>query len=115
MAVVPETAKRVRAAVAYYGPRSDSAVAKGVGTSVRTLQRWKVLGLEAMTVTEVRKLAAFCGLEPDFFTADFTRLREIVPEDVPLLATRDATRPAPPSHTPLPGDTEDRRRGSEGA
>lgn len=102
-----ETQRRVRAAIAY-ADREQHEIAASLDIAPRTLERWKADGVPRKKVN-LPLLANECGLPPAFFYADFAQLAAIVP------TSQDATRPAPPSHTPLPGDTEDRRRGSEGA
>jgi transcriptional regulator with XRE-family HTH domain len=95
-----ETAARIRAAVAYYGPEADQEVADAVGISKRSLQRWKTDGFPRSDLSAMERLADACGLPADFFTADLGRLAEIVPSGEPKLG--GAWRPASQLERPTP-------------
>jgi hypothetical protein len=80
-----EAARRLRAAIAYAGmPQSEAAqvIGKGLSTLARTLDA-KGGELRPATWDEVWKIADACGLPRAWFTADLTRLQEIVPDDMP--------------------------------
>lgn len=81
-----ESARRLRAAIAYVGISYDEA-AQAVGISVSTLTR--TLGkkgvdrLRPATWDELWRFAAAFDLPRAWFTFDMARLQEIVPDDLP--------------------------------
>jgi hypothetical protein len=83
-----EAARRLRAAIAYAGmsqPDAARVIGKGLSTLARTLDA-KGGELRAATWDEVWKIADACGLPRAWFTADLTRLQEIVPDGQPRFA-----------------------------
>lgn len=99
-----EDGARVRAAQAYAGLTLEELAADtGIGRdTLQNLRGKRTRTARATSLEEAQKIAVACGLPFEFFTADFTRLWEIVPEGMPVLARpRDVARPA--ASPPLPG------------
>lgn len=88
-----ETAARLRAAMAYGGLSRDQA-ADVLNVSKPTLDRMTGRkGAESRQVpwNDLWRIAEAAGLPPEFFSADFDRLDEIVPEGMPVVVRRSRT------------------------
>lgn len=110
-----EDGARVRAAQAYAGLTLEALAAEtGIGRdTLQNLRGKRTRTARAASLEETQKIAAACGVPFEWFTADFSRLWEIVPEGLPVLARpRDEARPA--KSPPLPGtDSAGPQRGRE--
>lgn len=98
-----ETQARVRGAHAY-AKLSRAALAEAIAVSPSSLDKFEGTkpAREAPDWDVLARIAQACGLPFEFFTADFSRLWEIVPEGMPVLSRpRDGVRPA--KSPPLPG------------
>lgn len=84
-----ELAARIRAAQGYAG-LDRKAMAKVLNTTPATLDRKlrKRQEVSALTWDDAWAVADATGLPLAFFAADFDRLHELVPDDVPLPASR---------------------------
>lgn len=90
-----ETARRVRAAIAF-GRLSRPQAAEAMRVSLARLERITgTRGSEASLATwqELWRLADAAGLPPEWFSADLSRLREIVPPGMPTIVTPGDARP----------------------
>jgi hypothetical protein len=102
-----EMRKRIRAALNYSGIPGITA-GERLNMSRSDFQR--LIGRKggdrrAITWTDVWRFAALCedSLPPEFFTADFDRLREIVPAGMPPFKRPEgAAPPAPPGQPRRP-------------
>lgn len=96
-----EMPRRIRAALNYCGlTRTDAAKALDLSRSdFQRLIARKGDQRKPISWTDVWRVAALCedALPPEFFTADFDRLREIVPPEAPpFTRPAGAAPPAPP-------------------
>lgn len=86
----------MRAAIAYAGKGQQPAMAAlnvsraGLGRLLHT----KGKDRKAITWDDLWKVAAVCGVGHEWFTADFSRLEEIVPPGMPTF-----TKPSTPTLT----------------
>jgi hypothetical protein len=90
--VKPSIATRVRAArvIGGYNRPQDLAAAIG-GRGLGATNLYKIeRGERAPAVRELYDIAAACGLELEFFTADFERLREISEDPRKVIARETA-------------------------
>jgi hypothetical protein len=81
-----EAARRLRAAIAYVGiPRPEAAKALGVSepTLARMLGRKGSDGIRPATWSDLWRAADAFGLPRAWFTADISRIHEIVPDELP--------------------------------
>lgn len=92
----------MRAAIAYAGKGQQPAM-DALNYSRATLARLlDTKGGDRKTIewSDLWKLADVCGLPREWFTADFERLYEIVPDGMPTF-TRSAAAPPPAPPGPL--------------
>jgi transcriptional regulator with XRE-family HTH domain len=118
----PEMARRIRAAMSY-GKVNIKRAARAVGVSAGHWPRY-TSGKTAYTldIRQLRALAAASGIDPNFFTADLSRLHEIVPPGGYVFKPLEAPEPpAPPSalrqlpEDPRPTDEAGDHEGPESA
>ena len=103
-----EMQRRVRAMMAYADVERD-AVARHVGVSPSTIDRYSTQKPPVRPRPDyIELIAEACKLPVAFVYADFSRLAELVPRP------RDGAR-LPERLPDLPGEAEERARGSQGA
>jgi transcriptional regulator with XRE-family HTH domain len=83
MALPADIRHRVRAARAYAKDISKDDLADAIEVSRATIYRIES-GKRPPKRSELREIAATCGLPYEFFTADFRRLHEIAAEANPV-------------------------------
>lgn len=101
-----EIARRIGAAMAYAELGKENGQVRRelprlLGVSTRTLERMLGKGIaepRRADWDQLRRIADYCGLPPEFFSADFDRLPLIVPEGGFLV--RRPTTPAEEERTP---------------